>query len=98
MEGAVNVQDGFEKFLEEKKYTAGAIRSRLSRANTAENLISVDLDTAVADDEKMYKALLKIRDHDTNGNLQNAVRLYYEYRNGHRFPRLLEYEKLTRRS
>lgn len=98
LEGAVNVQDGFEKFLKEKKYTAGAIRTRLSRANKAENLIPVDLDTAVADDEEMYKALLKIRGHDTNGNLQNAVRLYYEYRNGRQFPRLREYEKLTGRS
>ena len=57
----------------------------------------MDLDTAVVDDEAMYKALLKIRDHDTNGNLQNAVRLYYEYKSGHQFPRLREYEKLTRR-
>lgn len=97
MEGAVEVQDGFERFLEEKKYTRGAIRSRLSRASTAEELIPVDLDTAVSDDEKMYKALLRIRDHDNNGNLQNAVRLYYEYRTGHKFPRLLDYERMTGR-
>ena len=91
------MQEGFVIFLEGKRYTAGAIRSRLSRANLAEELIPVDLDTAVADDEAMYKALLKMRDHDTNGNLQNAVRLYYEYKNRHQFPRLREYEKLTGR-
>lgn len=91
------MQDGFEKFLEEKKYTRGAIRSRLSRANTVEELIAVDLDMAVADDEKMYKALLRLRDHDNNCNLQNAVRLYYEYRNGRKFPRLADYERMTGR-
>ncbi|MBP3802498.1 MAG: hypothetical protein J6I76_01175 [Oribacterium sp.] len=91
------MQDGFEKFLEEKKYTRGAVRSRLSRANAAEELIGTSLDTAVADDEKMYEALLRIRDHDNNGNLQNAVRLYYEYRNGRKFPRLAEYERMTGR-
>ena len=91
------MQDGFERFLEEKKYTRGAVRSRLSRANTSEELIGTTLDTAAADDEEMYKALLKIRDHDNNGNLQNAVRLYYEYRNGRKFPRLAEYERMTGR-
>ena len=91
------MQDGFEKFLEGKGYTAGGVSCRLSRANTAEGWIPVDLDTAVADDEKMYKALLKIRDHDKNGNYQNAVRLYYEYRNGRQFPRLAEYERMTER-
>ena len=91
------MQDGFEKFLEDKKYTRGAVRSRLSRANTAEELIGTTLDTAVADDEEMYKALLRIRDLDNNGNLQNAVRLYYEYWNGRKFPRLAEYERMTGR-
>ena len=92
------MQDGFEKFLEEKAYTRGAIRSRLSRANTAEELIGVNLDTAVADDEKMYEALLRVRDHDNNGNLQHVVRQYYEYKNGRKFPQLREYEKLTGRT
>lgn len=87
------MQDRFREFLEAQGYTEGAIKSRLSRANKAEGLISVDLDTVVSDDEKMYEALISIRDHDNNGNLQNAVRLYYEYRNGRKFPRLREYEE-----
>ena len=82
----------FEKFMEDKNYTKGAISSRLSRVNKAEGLLGESLDAVVVDDEKMYKALMQLRDHDNNGNLQNAVRLYYEYRNSRKFPRLREYE------
>lgn len=91
------MQDGFEKYLKGQNYTEGAVKSRMSRANKAEELSGDDLDSVVGDDERMYEVLLKIRDHDNNGNLQNAVRLYYEYRNGRKFPRLLDYERMTGR-
>lgn len=87
------MQDRFREFLEAQGYTDGAVKSRMSRANKAEGLIGEELDTVSGDDEKMYKALIRLRDHDNNGNLQNAVRLYYEYRNGRKFPRLRDYEE-----
>ena len=45
----------------------------------------------------MYRALVTLRGADTNGNLQNAERLYYAFRNGRDFPKLSDYERTTGR-
>ena len=94
------MQDGYEKFLREKNQTGGGITSRLSRAGRAEGIVG-NLDVVVGDDEEMYKALLCLKTEEQktgdHNNLQNAVRLYYEYRNGRKFPKLKEYERMTGR-
>ena len=94
------MQDGFEEFLRGQKQTGGGILSRLSRANRAEGIVG-NLDAVASDDEKMYKALLLLKEEEQktgdHNNLQNAVRKYYQYRNGHEFPKLKDYERMTGR-
>lgn len=53
------------------------------------------LEKLVADDEVMYKTLLRIKGEmkDTNGNLSNSLRKYYQFANGRTFPSLAEYAK-----
>ncbi len=69
--------------------------------STVNSLLPHNLDVVVGDDEEMYKALLCLKAEEQNtgdhNNLQNAVRLYYEYRNGLKFPKLKEYERMTGR-
>jgi hypothetical protein len=79
-------------------HTEKSIRSRISCAARAEEAVGVDLDYVVADDDRTYRALVKIRDSDISraDNLANALRWYYRAVNGKAFPRLAEYERRAR--
>ena len=70
-----------------------AVRSRISRAYTAEEILGTSLDIIVIDDDRMYDALVKIHDdsRENNGKIQNAVRWYYKFVNKKEFPRLNSY-------
>ncbi len=64
-----------------------AIASRISKANKVEKIIGSDLDVIVADDQRMAKAVQKIKDFgDYHGSIENALRKYYFYFNGKKFP------------
>ncbi len=70
-----------------------AVRSRISRAYTAEEILGTSLDIIVIDDDRMYDALVKIHNdsRENNGKIQNAVRWYYKFVNKKEFPRLNSY-------
>ena len=70
-----------------------AVRSRISRAHTSEEILGTSLDIIVIDDDRMYDALVKIHDdsRENNGKIQNAVRWYYKFVNKKEFPRLNSY-------
>lgn len=72
-----------------------AVRSRINKGRMIERYFDSSLDVLVADDEVMYKALLKIKSEmkDTNGNLSNSLRKYYQFASGRTFPSLAEYAK-----
>lgn len=78
-----------------EEHTEKAINSRVSRAARAEDALGMDLDYVVSDDERMYRALIKLRDSGLNraDNLMNALRWYYRAINGKAFPRLTAYER-----
>lgn len=71
-----------------------AVNLRLSKARLIERELGVDLDVIVSDDNKMYETLIRVKQetNDHNGNNSNALRKYYEFSNGSRFPTLAEYK------
>ena len=83
--------EGIESIKSKNK----AINSRMSRANTAEEIIGSSLDYVVSDDDRMYSALVKISadPRERSGNIQNAVRWYYRFSNGKEFPRMSSYNR-----
>lgn len=88
----------FEEYLlsdESIKSKTKAVNSRISKARLIERELGVDLDEIVLDDTKMYQTLLRVKreTNDQNGNNSNALRKYYEFINGNRFPTLAEYEQ-----
>lgn len=88
----------FENYLLEDKNIVSkvkAVRSRVNKARMIEKHFSISLDQIIADDHRMYDALIKIKAemNDTNGNLSNALRKYYLFANGVPFPTLLDYKK-----
>ena len=70
-----------------------AIRTRLSRARRVERILREDLDVVVANDDRVYAALLTLKSYpeERNGGLQNALRWYYRAVNRRDFPKLSEY-------
>lgn len=87
----------FEEYLlsdESIKSKMKAVNSRLSKARLIERELEVDLDEIVSDDDKMYETLIRVKQdtNDYNGNNSNALRKYYEFSNGKRFPTLAEYK------
>ena len=88
----------FEEFLradEAIKSKAKTISSRVSKARQIERELSVSLDEVMENDCATNELLLRIKREmkDTNGNVSNALRKYYEFSNGRRFPPLAEYKK-----
>jgi hypothetical protein len=81
---------GFRGFLEQR-YTPKAVASRLSRLNWVSRIVGLDPDIIVLDPQNMFNAREVIynqaRDRKAAGNYYNALRLYYEFRNGHPFIR-----------
>ena len=89
----------FKEFLHKDdaiKSKNKTIASRISKARQIERELSVSLDDVVASDCATYELLLRIKHEmkDTNGNVSNALRKYYEFSNGRRFPTLAEYKRL----
>ena len=76
-----------------------AVRSRINKTRMIERHFNESLDNIVNDDEKTYKALLRIRAEmkDTNGTVSNALRKYYIFINNRMFPALSDYEKGVKR-
>ena len=75
-----------------------AVRSRINKARMIERHFDESLDNIVCEDNKTYKALLRIKAEmkDTNGTVSNALRKYYVFINGKAFPVLSEYENQKR--
>lgn len=91
----------FEDYLladEAIKSKTKAVSSRLSKARLIERELGVSLDEIVSDDKVMYETLVKVKQdtNDHNGNNSNALRKYYEFYNGRRFPTLAEYKAKVR--
>jgi hypothetical protein len=85
---------GFEDFLyaDPQIESDKAVASRMTRARNAEGILGTSLDVIVASDNSMYDALIRLKENgDTRGNIQNAVRKYYIYKNGTEFPQLRYY-------
>lgn len=86
----------FREFLEQSgQFTKKAITSRVAKANVAEHIIGCSLDVVVADDDKMFDALVALQPHEDpkHNPMQNAVRKYYIFKNGKEFPQLRYYKK-----
>lgn len=85
------------KELENKgeSLTDKAINSRVSRARRAERILQEDLDCIVSNDDRMYSALIALKNssEEHNGNIQNALRWYYRAIRGTEFPKLNEYRQ-----
>ena len=83
--------EDFEKITSKEK----AVNNRVSRANVAEGILGDDLDYIVKDDKKMYESLLIIKQspQEKNGNIQNALKWYYQFVNGKKFPGIASYER-----
>lgn len=83
--------EGSEQITSKEK----AVNSRVSRAYVAEEILGDDLDYIVKDDKKMYESLLIIKQspREKNGNIQNALRWYYQFANGKKFPGIASYER-----
>lgn len=66
------IEDKFEEFLiKDSNVTSKdkAVKTRLSKARAVEKMLGENLDFIVADDDKMYNALLLINSNMNNGNL-----------------------------
>ena len=72
------------------------VKSRIRHANEAEKILKTPLDVVVADDDRMYEALLELKKHETSvrGQMQNALRKYYTFCNGKDFPKMNRYHSL----
>lgn len=91
-------EEEYRSFLEQAESInskSKAVRSRISRAYTAEEILRASLDYIVIDDDRMYDALGKIHTdpRENNGKIQNAVRWYYKFVKGKDFPRLNAYKR-----
>ena len=85
-------KEGFEQYLRNvKKYTEKSIRSRISRAYWIEDTFGVDLDKIVSNENETLSYREKIYSQAATakyaGSLYNALRGYYEYKNGETLPR-----------
>ena len=71
-----------------------AVRSRISKGKLIERHFNESLDSIVSDDDKTYKALLRIKAEmkDQNGTVSNALRKYYDFINDKAFPVLSEFQ------
>lgn len=72
-----------------------AVRSRMTKTKKIEQHFNVSLDSVVADDNKMFDILCRIKKEldDTNGAISNALRKYYLFANGCGFPKLSDYRR-----
>lgn len=71
-----------------------AVRSRINKGRMIERHFDMSLDIVVDNDNIMYQTLIMIRNEmkDTNGNISNALRKYYQFANNKIFPTLKAYK------
>lgn len=86
----------FEKYLDTDANITSkdkAVRSRMTKARKIEQHFNVSLDSVVADDNKMFDILCRIKKelNDSNGAISNALRKYYLFSNRRDFPKLSGY-------
>ena len=86
---------GFRRFLKDVRWhgrplTEAGITNRIARVKKAEELLNKGIDTIVSSTANMREALATLRQNDVRGNRANAVRKYYEMKNGAVFPRMRE--------
>ncbi|UKS27366.1 hypothetical protein LOZ80_39055 [Paenibacillus sp. HWE-109] len=70
-----------------------AVNSRTSKANRIERRFNINLDLFVSNDFATYVLLKILKTDDRRGTNQNAVRKYYLYKYGKKFPSLKDFEK-----
>ena len=72
-----------------------AVRSRVAKAEKAEEILCRSLDEIVANDDLMYDSLVALQAHEDpkHNPMQNAVRKYYIFKNGRAFPQLRYYKR-----
>lgn len=85
----------FRRFLKDVRWhgrplTEAGITNRVARVKKAEELLNKGIDTIVYSTANMREALTALRQNDVRGNRANAVRKYYEMKNGAVFPRMRE--------
>ena len=70
-----------------------AVKSRLSKARKAEEILKTSLDEVVSNDDRMYEALEELQQHENpkSNPMQNVVRKYYKFKNDRVFPRKKDY-------
>jgi len=73
-----------------------AVRSRVNKGRMIERYFKISLDVIVSEDDIMCETLIRIKSEmkDTNGNLSNALRKYYQFANNRVFPTLSTYKDL----
>ncbi|MWC28716.1 hypothetical protein [Paenibacillus sp. MMS18-CY102] len=86
-------EEEFRRFLENDPSITSekAVNSRMSRARRIEQEFKINIDYTVRDDDRMYAALLNVKDKDSAGNFQNVIRKYYIFINSKKFPTLSTY-------
>ena len=89
-------ENEFYNFLLSEKTISSekAIRSRMSKARKAEQVLNLTLDAVVADDDLMYKSLAMLSQHEdpAHAPMQNALRKYYKFINNKEFPRMKNFK------
>ena len=81
------IEDKFEEFLIKDSNIT-------SKDRAVEEMLGENLDYIVADDDRMYNALLLINSNmnNSNGAYSNALRKYYIFKNQKEFPRISNYK------
>lgn len=88
-------QDFFKEAMLNEGLKPKGIRTRISKANKAINILNQDFDSIIKNDDLMYKSLIVLQEHDSvNQALQNTLRKYYFYKNKKEFPRLSKYNPI----
>ena len=82
--------DGYVRFLEEQRLSPAGIATRKRWLLEVNDYIDKNLDDVVADDNEMYYALIRLQEIDDPAHAprQNALRKYYNFKNGKEFSRL----------
>ena len=87
--------DGYVRFLEGQQLSSAGIATRKRWLIVAEEHLGKSVDAIVAENNEMYRALIKLQEVDDPAHTprQNALRKYYTFKNGKEFPRLNKYRK-----
>ena len=92
---AVMREEQFKDYLCGCGLGRNGVAFRMSKARNAEDILGSGLDAIVADDERMYQALVRLQEQEDpkHNPMQNALRYYYKFCNGREFPTKKAYER-----